>query len=168
LQLSDGATDQYPRAYLYRGGTFEVAISLAHAGQGLYTGVWLPSTAANYEAVFIVYTDPPRTVESPYYERVTDDWQPSDLIGAAAALGILDASLAGHTAPGTVGEALARASLAQKILRNRLELAEGAVNNWVLYDDDSITPLLTWSVTDKAGQEIRMNAFVPARRTRGA
>jgi hypothetical protein len=59
-------------------------------------------------------------------------------------------------------------ALVAKILRNRLELAEGSTNNWVLYDDDSVTPLLRWSVGDKNGDAIRMNAFVPARRTRGA
>jgi hypothetical protein len=79
----------------------------------------------------------------------------------------LDTPLTGHADPGSVGESLARISLIEKIQRNRLELAEGSSDNWILYDDDSVTPLLRWSVTDKTGLDIRMNAFVPAKRTRG-
>jgi hypothetical protein len=54
--------------------------------------------------------------------------------------------------------------LARKILKNRLELTEGATSNWVLYDDDDVTPLITWSVSDKDGHGIRIASFTPARR----
>lgn len=59
------------------------------------------------------------------------------------------------------------AVLIEKLLRNRLELADGGVGNWILYDNDDVTPLLTWDVTDKNGNPIAVPAGVPARRTRG-
>jgi len=59
------------------------------------------------------------------------------------------------------------AMLVRQILMNRLELADGAVGNWILYADDDVTPLLTFAVTDKDGDPIRLAKWVPARRTRG-
>lgn len=56
----------------------------------------------------------------------------------------------------------------RKILNNRLELADGAVANWVLYDDDDSTVFLTYDVRDKSNAAIFSPAAVPARRTRGA
>jgi hypothetical protein len=64
--------------------------------------------------------------------------------------------------------AAADADTIRKILVNRLELAEGSTGNWVLYDDDDSTVLLTWDVTDKDGTAITLSSGSPARRTRGA
>ena len=50
---------------------------------------------------------------------------------------------------------------------DRLELADGDTGNWILYDDDSVTPLLTFNVRDKAGAVIVQQAGVPSRRSRG-
>lgn len=58
------------------------------------------------------------------------------------------------------------AELLRKIQTNRLELAEGDPGVWILYDDNDVDTLLTWQVRDKNGQEIRMDSFVPARRTK--
>jgi len=168
LQLSDGAVDQFPRAFIYRAGALETTVALTHVAQGLYQGPWTPAAAEPYEVIYLVYMDAPRTIESLLYERTAEEWQPSVVVSLDVADKVLDEMLAGHTAVGSVGEALARLALLEKLQRNRLELAEGSANNWVLYDDDSVTPLLRWSVTDKAGAEIRMNSFVPARRNRGA
>lgn len=68
----------------------------------------------------------------------------------------------GYTAPDN-----ATITLIQKILRNRLELADGSTTNWVLYDDDNTTPLLTWDVSDKTGAAITQPVGAPSRRTRG-
>jgi hypothetical protein len=57
--------------------------------------------------------------------------------------------------------------LIKKMLINRLELADGDTNNWVLYDDDDSTPLLEFSVTDKLGSGIVQPNLFPSRRTRG-
>lgn len=59
------------------------------------------------------------------------------------------------------------ALLAKKMLINRLELADGSSNNWILFDDDDTTPLLTFSVTDKDSNLVSLPGGVPAKRTRG-
>lgn len=53
---------------------------------------------------------------------------------------------------------------AKQALFNRLELADGSVNNWVLYADDNVTPLQVWHVTNKNGAAIVVPATSPARR----
>ena len=80
---------------------------------------------------------------------------------------VWDELLAGHAAVGSAGEALTFTTLIKKMLINRLELADGVANNWVLYDDNDTTPLLTFSVTDKDGLTISQPTGVPSRRTRG-
>lgn len=87
------------------------------------------------------------------------------------ATSVLDEPLSGHTVPGSLATEVAaiyaaRLSLAEhavisddmvmvrKALFNRLELAEGDTNNWVLYDDDKTTPLFKWHVRDKDGKTI--------------
>lgn len=60
-----------------------------------------------------------------------------------------------------------RAELIRKLLNNRLELEDGSYSNWILYDDDDVTPLLTYSVTDKNGEFISQQTHAPSRRTRG-
>ncbi len=59
-----------------------------------------------------------------------------------------------------------RTLLIKKILANRLELADGDSENWVLYDDDSVTPLLTWDVTGKTDDSIEQDAGTESRRSK--
>jgi len=56
--------------------------------------------------------------------------------------------------------------LVRKDITNRKDLASGKTNNWILYDDDSITPLLTWDVSDPYSREIQIAERVAARRTK--
>jgi len=108
---------------------------------------------------------------------------------AAIATAVWDEALPGAHAAGSAGRlvadlearlTLARAAyldqipglavdtaLLKKIPINRLELSEAGSGTWILYDDDNVTPLLTWPVRDKDGDEIRMSKYVPARRGRG-
>jgi hypothetical protein len=165
LQLDDGAATLYPSAHVYRGATQEVVVPLAHVALGRYSGLWTPATSSDYVVVFIVYSDAARTIESPDYTRESENWRPITAVSPQIASDVWDELLAGHTVTGSAGATMA---LIEKILRNRLELEEGSSDNWVLYDDDSITPLLTWSVTDKDGAAIQVGSFNPARRTRGA
>lgn len=84
----------------------------------------------------------------------------------------LEANVEGHVTDGltTQGYTTARApmiELAKKMLINRLELVDGSSNNWILYDDDDTTPLLTFSVTSKTGGNIDQPSVAPSRRTRG-
>jgi hypothetical protein len=58
-------------------------------------------------------------------------------------------------------------TLIKKMLINKLELADGSASNWILYDDDDTTPLLTFSVSDKDGLTITQATGVPSKRTRG-
>ena len=68
---------------------------------------------------------------------------------------------------GTDADINADVTLIKKILRNKLVLNDGSDGNWVLYDDDSTTPLLTFSVTDKQGGPVSLANSAPARRSRG-
>lgn len=182
LQLEDEASTLFPRAYAYRNGTVETTVDLAHVALGRYTGAWSPATEDRYDVIFRVFEDAPRSVLSPVYTTEKESWVSlTELSGA-----VWDDDLTDHTLPLSAGLTLARLTaaraanldlvsgmdvrlaLVEKILRNRLELTDGDTANWVLYDDDSVTPLLTWDVSDKDGDVIQMNKFVPARRTRGA
>jgi hypothetical protein len=60
-----------------------------------------------------------------------------------------------------------RTELIRKIQTNRLELSDGSSSNWILYDSDDITPLLTFSITDKDGNAIVQSSNVPSKRSRG-
>jgi len=67
----------------------------------------------------------------------------------------------------TVGLIDIRTILLKKIQTNKLELSDGDTDNWILYDDDNITPLLTFSVTDKDGNLIVQSPNVPSGRSKG-
>jgi len=101
---------------------------------------------------------------------------------SAIAQAVWDELLSSHSIGGSAGEFLARFTAAraaavdntesrmillEKIMRNRLVLTDGSSDNWVLYDDDGVTPLLTFDVADKAGNQIVQQAGVPSRRSRG-
>lgn len=59
-----------------------------------------------------------------------------------------------------------RTTLLKKIQINKLELADGSTGNWILYDDDNTTPLLTFNVTDKSGSTIIQYPKTPSRRSK--
>jgi hypothetical protein len=58
----------------------------------------------------------------------------------------------------------ARTELMDKLIKNRLELADGVGYNWVLYDDDNETELLKWPARDKDGLPIVQPVGAPSRR----
>jgi len=66
-----------------------------------------------------------------------------------------------------LGDLATDVTLIRKLLQNKLELADGDTGNWILYDDNDSTPLLTFSVTDKGGLAITQPEGAPSRRTRG-
>lgn len=75
-----------------------------------------------------------------------------------------------QTAMTNQGYTTARAAmieLAKKILVNKLELADGSVHNWILYDDDDATPLITWSVVDVNRHDVQQPVGAPSKRSRG-
>jgi len=65
----------------------------------------------------------------------------------------------------TVGIVDLRTDLLRKIQTNRLELFDGDTDNWILYDDDGTTPLLTFSVSDKDGNIIVQCPNTPSKRS---
>jgi hypothetical protein len=191
LTLDDGATAYYPRAWIFTNGSLLGSIDLGHIGLGRYSAAWVPAAAVTYDILYITYFDALHTVISALYGYVMEKWQPDTIITNAVPLGpvpgdVADAVwnelLAEHVAAGSAGEFLGRLTAAraaniddsnvrtrliEKILRNKLELTDGSTNNWVLYDDDNTTPLLTWSVSDKDGDAIVQQKHVPSRRSRG-
>jgi hypothetical protein len=68
----------------------------------------------------------------------------------------------------TVGIVDIRTTLLRKIQTNRLELFDGDTDNWILYDDDAATPLLTFSVSDKSGNIIVQCPNTPSKRSGAA
>lgn len=58
-------------------------------------------------------------------------------------------------------------NLVKKISTNRLELSPGTDNNWLLYDDNDMDVLLTFSVRDKNGLAILLADGAPSRRSKG-
>jgi len=72
-----------------------------------------------------------------------------------------------NTIESTVDLVDVKTTLLRKIQTNKLELADGSSNNWILYDDDNTTALLTFSVTDKDGSAIVQPANAPSKRSKG-
>jgi hypothetical protein len=69
------------------------------------------------------------------------------------------------TIESTVGVVDVRTTLLRKIQTNRLELFDGDSENWILYDDDAVTELLTFSVSDKNGHLIVQHPQSPSKRS---
>lgn len=87
--------------------------------------------------------------------------------GAQVAVDVDFAASAAIAAAEAATDAAAEATLARKARTNRDKLMDGTVDNYVLFDDDGVTPLRTHSVTDKDGGPIVLQAGVPAERGAG-
>ena len=83
-----------------------------------------------------------------------------------AAIAALAAEVAANNAADAAVTALVSAEMVRKCWQNKLELVPGTTNNWVLYDDDSVTPLLTWDVTGPNGEAIIIPVGAAAKRTK--
>jgi hypothetical protein len=71
-------------------------------------------------------------------------------------------------APFQIGWWAQQVALAHKILRNKMQMVPGLAGNMVIYDDDGVTPLLSFDVADLNGATIELADGAPARRSRGA
>jgi hypothetical protein len=186
-QLEDGEENRYLRAFAYTGGSLEGYVDLNHIGLGHYAGTFNPATANDYHIIYIVFSDAGRTTEDTNYHRSVELWRAINTFSPTVADQVLREALVDHVGyAGSLAEAIdnlhtrltaARAAaldsisgmtvditLVKKMLKNKLELAEGSSDNWILYDDDKVTPILKWNVRDKDGQGIRISAYAPARR----
>jgi len=59
-----------------------------------------------------------------------------------------------------------RVLLMKKLDTNKLELYEGGNANWILYDDDSITPINTFNARDKDGLYILQTRHMASKRSK--
>jgi hypothetical protein len=77
------------------------------------------------------------------------------------ATSVWSAAQASFVAAGSFGRRMKEIRAA---LLNRQEIADGSSGNFVTYDDDGTTPLVTNNMQDKTGAAIGISAGVPARR----
>ncbi len=106
LQLEDGNASQYPSAFVWMGGVFEIQVNLAHVASGRYVGTWTPLFPTQYGVTFIVYQDAPRTIINPKYAQSHETWREYDAMVDA----IWDELMSGHTIPGSAGDLQAKAA----------------------------------------------------------
>jgi hypothetical protein len=59
-----------------------------------------------------------------------------------------------------------RVLLMKKIFENKLELENGKQDNWVLYDDDGVTPLLTYDASDVNGDDVYQITGMTSKRSK--
>lgn len=108
LVLTDRESGLFPRAKIIDPSGAQVApvmdMTESPAWPGLYQAEWPnPSSAGHFSIVFEVWQDAGHTVAADYEAAV----QHVLIVDPQAAVdNILDGSLAGHTIPGSVGEAL--------------------------------------------------------------
>lgn len=92
LQLTDGAEDQHPRAFVYDPtATEEALVDLTHIANGSYSGLWAPSLRGQYGIHFVVYSDSGHTIVNPAYDRVVESWSVSEQIAMGSAI-IIDSA----------------------------------------------------------------------------
>lgn len=187
VQLEDGTINRYPTARIFMASVQVDTIDLNHVSNGLYERDWTPPSEGQYAVIYNVFMDTNRTVEDGSYGYGFEVWKAIDTMVDPITEGVLTAHLADYSAsPGSLAQAIeslearltiARAAaldqipdieidtaLVRKLLKNRLELTDGASGNWVLYDDDNSTPILSWNVRDKDGEGVRLPKYAPARR----
>lgn len=76
VALADGVETRFPRARIYdAAGVFQIDVDLTHTADGFYQGLWTAGPAAQYVAHYTVFSDAPRTVVDPSYDRVLDHIQ---------------------------------------------------------------------------------------------
>lgn len=85
LQLSNGATDKYPRAYVRNTAGAEISgspVDLVHVSGGLYTNsdLQMPSTD-QVTAQFKVFSDSGHTSEDTTFEKVVEAFQLNPVSG---------------------------------------------------------------------------------------
>ncbi len=77
-----------------------------------------------------------------------------------------DIIIIGISTLGDLGAIGANLELLRKSVTNRIEEFPGNPGTLILWDDDSITPLLTWELRDAAGNGIVATVGAPAKRTK--
>lgn len=143
---------------------------------GVYTTVFNQATAdpdaeEDYLAIYTANGIPADT----FYGTVDYSFKlfavPGDeMTVSAASIAAIRLAIWQHVVDGNILGLTAEEALdmSRKILNNNLNLSDGSGPlNWVLLDDDDLTPFLSWTVLDKSGAQIIQPALFPSRRTRG-
>jgi hypothetical protein len=117
LQLDDGATDRYPRAYVFTdAGVSLGTVDLIHQDKGDYTGFFTFSSAGYFLVHFVTYLDAARTIEDVDYTRDTDLYRATITTGLscedleAIADHVWDEPAEDHITPGSTGAYLETAT----------------------------------------------------------
>lgn len=85
-------------------------------------------------------------------------------------LSLVSQNSAGLVEVGTSGlttDEAADLAVARKMLTNRRELADGTTGNMVVYDDNDVTVLFTFDVSDEDDNAITLGAGDPAKQSKG-
>jgi len=110
LMLFDGAGTKGVRARIRTtSGDLVDTISLAHVGDGLYTGSWTPLVNGYYHAVFIVFTDGTYATEDVTYTRRSEPYRvtfPGGVDPSVYASAVWDSALSGYHTNGSFGAAI--------------------------------------------------------------
>ena len=162
--------------------SFETLSDSTCSGSGNYTDLFYwstsgiitqPTSMVEYvywmEDSYSHISDPVKIVIGGYVDDITDvsstvsgtDEKVDDIITTISGI---DSKVDDLTT--TISGIDVRVLLIKKCHTNRLELADGNSNNWILYDDDDSTPLLTFTVTDKNGSSIIQQANIPSKRSK--
>lgn len=81
-----------------------------------------------------------------------------DVVGVAADIIVIGTS--------TLASFATDFSILRKSITNRMEEFPGNPGTLILWDDDSVTPLLTWELRDAAGNGVIATVGCPAKRTK--
>jgi hypothetical protein len=66
-----------------------------------------------------------------------------------------------------VNNVTSQVTLLRKVAKNRLEETSGNPGHLVLYDDDNVTAIETWSITDETGGAVLPAVGTPSKRSAG-
>lgn len=133
LQLEDGATDKFPRAFIYKpDGTLFGTLDLAHVANGGYEddSQVFPGLAF-LRAVYVVYTDAGHSIESAAHMRAEEKWERNDVPGLLHQNSFLDNTV--HSANGTTHGRLRQfvdKTAADAATDGAADGAQGEVRRW--------------------------------------
>lgn len=176
LLLSDGETGMYPQAEIYNDeGTYLTTLDLSHDSNGVYvpSSVYVMPDEEFIRIVYIVYTDVGHTTESLLYLRDIDIFyltNPDDYKADISALALEATSqeikertdrIPDSPAPENeydirIDDLQTDITLIKQVEQGRWKIVS---NQMIFYDDDNVTPLLTFDLKSKNGTPTMKNVF---------
>ena len=160
VQLTDQNTAQYPKAFLFDiDGNQITTIDLTHVARGLYVEEYTPDgTYTQISVQYVIYSDAGRTTINTTYDAGEDVLYVDNTVDD-----VWNAQTSTLTSSGSVGKDFVDAqtdiSNIKKYELNRWKIIN---NQFIVYENDGSTPLLTFNLLDGAGNPTSTN---PAERT---